>query len=453
MAISKGNILIIDDDIDVLETARMFLKQYFTKTEICSDPSDLMSRVSKIPYDVIVLDMNFRKGRNDGEEGFYWLQRILEYDPDAVVIFITAYGEIDLAVKAIKLGATDFILKPWKNQKLLGTIMAGWKLRKSKKEVQKLQEATMHIQESIRNEFSGMVGTSPAMTRVFDLISKVSDTDANIIIHGENGTGKELVARALHTNSSRRKLPFITVDLGAVTETLFESELFGHVKGAFTDARNDRIGSFEMASGGTLFLDEIGNISLKAQAKLLTVLENRTVRKVGSGTDIDIDIRVVSATNRNLAEMVQEGSFRQDLLYRLNTVEIQIPPLRSRKEDIPVLAKHFYSIYNKKYRKGDAIPNPRELEKLNNHTWPGNVRELQHAIERFVILGVKQLEGINTIASSAKSLSSSPKTLDQMEKEFILQSLEENNGNVSRTAKILGLTRTAMYRRMKKYGI
>ncbi len=451
MTQSKGNILIVDDDIDILETARMFLKQYYTRIDITQDPSQIPSKISRVLYDVILLDMNFRKGRNDGEEGFYWLSRILEFDPDAVVILITAYGEIDLAVKAIKEGAIDFVLKPWKNQKLLATVMAGWNLKKSKKEVKRLQETNQRIQD--QRYSTGIVGSSEEIKKVNDLIVKVADTDANILILGENGTGKELVARALHTQSHRVNQPFIKVDAGAIPESLFESEIFGHVKGAFTDAKQDRIGSFEMASGGTLFLDEIGNINLAMQAKLLSVLENKSIRKVGSNTDIEIDVRIVAATNASLTDLVVKGEFRQDLLYRLNTLEILVPALRQRRGDIRELFIYFFKMFCKKYHKDLPDVSDNILSEIEAYNWPGNVRELQHAVERAIILESNGLSADDLIARTSIKADQHPQTLNEMERSFIIRSLDENGGNVTLTAKKLGLTRTAMYRRLKKYGL
>ena len=455
MTLSKGNILIIDDDIDVLETARMFLKQYYTRVDISPDPTKIPGIISKNHYDVILLDMNFRKGRNDGVEGFYWLDRILEYDPEAVVILITAYGEIDLAVKAIKKGATDFVLKPWKNQKLLGTVMSGWKLRMSKIEVKKLKDTARYISRGQNNGISGIIGKSTAMLKVFDLIKKVSATAANVLILGENGTGKELVARAVHEESDRKDNQFIKVDMGAMPETLIESELFGHVKGAYTDAKEARTGSFELASGGTIFLDEIGNISLNAQAKILTVLENRIIKKIGSNIPFELDVRIVAATNNLIYDMVNEGSFRQDLLYRLNTVEIFVPPLRDRKDDVPLLTDHYFTLFSIRYKKKGVTISSGVIEKLINYNWPGNVRELQHAVERAVILNDNNVITDSELFIQKQEQGSvlSSKTIHDMEKNFILHSLKENGGNVTQTAKVIGLTRTALYRRLHKYGI
>lgn len=454
---TAANILIVDDDRDVLETARMFLKQEFSSVDIEEDPSKIAAYFDIKDYDVILLDMNFKKGTNDGEEGFFWLSEILKIDPQAIVILITAYGEVDLAVQAMKQGATDFVLKPWKNQKLLGTILSALQLRKSKKEIVRLKHTQHTLHRDGTDIFENFIGRSPAIQRVKDLINKVAETDADVLILGENGTGKELVARAIHHGSLRKEETFIHVDLGAISETLFESELFGHAKGAFTDAKQDKPGRFELAHGGSIFLDEIGNLSLPLQAKLLTALQSRRIRRVGSNREMEIDFRLVCATNMPLYEMVQEQRFRQDLLYRINTVEIRMPSLKERQDDIPLLTEHFLSIYAHKYHKKGLTANHQTLEKLKNYHWPGNIRELQHAVERAVILSeestIKSIESFISPATSTKKVASEPKTLDEMERDFILQTLEKNDGNVTATAKILGLTRTALYRRMNKYNL
>jgi DNA-binding NtrC family response regulator len=453
----SAKILIIDDDRDILETARMFLKQEFSHVQIEQNPEKIPMLIHEIEYDVILLDMNFKMGVNDGEEGFYWLNQILKSDPDAVVILITAYGEVDLAVKAMKHGATDFVLKPWKNQKLLGTILSAWQLRRSKKEVEKLKVTQEKLSDTIDQPFVDFIGESPAVQRVHELVDRVAITDADVLILGENGTGKELVARAIHRKSLRKNKVFISVDLGAITETLFESELFGHVKGAFTDARQDKPGRFELASGGTIFLDEIGNLSMGLQSKILTVLQNRKVQRVGSTQEIPVDFRLICATNMPLNEMVYEKKFRQDLLYRINTVEIRVPPLRERTEDISLLADHYLIVYGKKYKRPGMKIEKSVIQKMKKYFWPGNIRELQHAVERAVILSEERT--INTAellinSGTVKSKSENPpRTLEEMEKIFILQSLDDNNGNVSQTALALGMTRTALYRRMKKHGI
>lgn len=454
---SPGNILIIDDDRDVLETARMFLKQEFSNVAIEENPEEIVTHLDQNEFDVILLDMNFNKGINDGEEGFFWLNKILQIDPQAVVILITAYGEVDLAVKAMKSGATDFVLKPWKNQKLLGTILAAMQLRKSKKELEKAKLTQEKLSSDMDVAYFDFVGSSPAIQRVRDLIDRVAKTDADILILGENGTGKELVARAIHRQSLRSDNVFITVDLGGITETLFESELFGHVKGAFTDAKQDKPGRFEIASTGTLFLDEIGNLSLPLQSKLLTVLQQRKIQRVGSSKEIEVDFRLICATNMPLYDMIYEKKFRQDLLYRINTVEIRVPSLRERADDIPELIEHFLLLYGKKYKRPGIKIDKSILSKLKKYPWPGNIRELQHAIERAVILTEgKTILSADLLINNVPSRPSEPTqqlTMDEMEKRFIIQSLDDHDGNVSKTAQSLGMTRTALYRRMKKYKI
>lgn len=452
-----AKILIVDDDRDILETARMFLKQEFSHVQIEENPQRIPSLIKAAEYDVILLDMNFKIGVNDGEEGFFWLGEIMKADPQAVVILITAYGEVDLAVKAMKHGATDFVLKPWKNQKLLGTIMAALQLRQSKKEVEKLKLTQEKLSNTIDQPYIDFIGDSPAIQRVHELIDRVAATDADVLILGENGTGKELVARAIHRNSLRKDKVFISVDLGAITETLFESELFGHVKGAFTDARQDKPGRFELASGGTIFLDEIGNLSMALQSKLLTVLQQRKVQRVGSTQEIPVDFRLICATNMPLNEMVYEKKFRQDLLYRINTVEIRVPPLRERVDDITLLCDHFLQGYGKKYKRQGMKIDKAVLQKMKKYFWPGNIRELQHAVERAVILSedrvITSSELLISGSAAKPKQDSPPRTLEEMEKIFILQSLDDNGGNVSQTAIALGMTRTALYRRIKKHGI
>lgn len=451
---TKANILIVDDDLDVLETARMFLKQEFSSVDIDQDPEKIPGYFEIKDYDVILLDMNFKRGVNDGKEGFHYLSKILELDPDAIVILITAYGEVDLAVKAMKLGAMDFVLKPWKNQKLLATILSALEHRKSRKEIVRLK-ATQ--QQNYTTGFENFIGNSPAIKKVKDLTQKVAKTDANVLILGENGTGKELVAKAIHQHSLRSNESFVNVDLGAITESLFESELFGHVKGAFTDAKTDKIGRFEMAQGGTLFLDEMGNLPMSLQVKLLTALQNQKITRVGSSKETNVDFRLISATNMNIHEMVNEGDFRQDLLYRINTVEIKLPALRERTEDIPLLVEHFKSIYSKKYQKPDVEIDEDIIIKLTSYQWPGNIRELQHAVERAIILADSNtIDSLDSfINHSSVNIQSTPDvvTLDDMEKAFIQKTLNENDGNVTQSARQLGLTRTAMYRRMNKYGL
>jgi two-component system, NtrC family, response regulator HydG len=366
-----GKILMIDDDEDVLLAAKMLLKKYGYQVIIEKNPNKIPFLLNNDTYDVILLDMNFSKDTTSGKEGFEWLKQIKEKDASAVVIMITAFGDVEMAVRALKEGATDFVLKPWQNEKLIATISTAIRLKKSYNEVDKLRKAKEMLEEQISQPFRDIIGNSPAIKEVFSLIDKVAKTDANILILGENGTGKELIARAIHQKSMRKDSSFVSVDMGAITETLFESELFGHKKGAFTDAREDRPGRFELANGGTLFLDEIGNLSLSLQSKLLTALQSRQVTRVGSNNSMEVDIRLICATNMNLHQMVKDGKFRQDLLYRINTVEITIPPLTERGDDIPMLANHFLNYYSKKYRKDVLSISADAMTKLKKYPWPG----------------------------------------------------------------------------------
>ncbi len=451
----KANILIVDDDLDVLQTAQIILKQEFSRIETLDDPRGIPGKITRNTYDAILLDMNFRKGLNDGREGMYWLDRILEVDKEAVVILITAYAEVDLAVKAIKEGATDFIMKPWKNQKLIATVHAALKLGSSRKKIQQMRDTQSHIQESSDRRFQDFIGESPQIGRVRDLIDKVANTDASVLILGENGTGKELVARAIHRKSHRHNEVFMGVDLGAIPTSLFESELFGHLRGAFTDARENKAGKILAANGGTLFLDEIGNLPPEGQIKMLRTLQNREVTPVGSENSEEVDFRLISATNMPVYDMIQEGTFRQDLLYRINTVEIMLPALRERKEDIPLLARHFIDIFCKKYGKPVMELEKDSLQSLKEYHWPGNIRELQHAIERAIILSENASISMEDLFPRAANLRVSGKehTLEEHEKQYIQQVLDNNNGHVTNTAKTLGLTRTALYRRLNKYGL
>ncbi len=448
----------IDDDEDVLLAAKMLLKKQNHHVIIEKNPKKIPFLLNNDTYDVILLDMNFSKDITSGKEGFYWLEQILERDPQAVVILITAFGDVEMAVRALKDGATDFILKPWQNEKLVATISTALRLRKSFIEVDKLKKAKELLEEQISKPFSEIIGNSQAIKDVFGLVERVAKTDANVLIMGENGTGKELIARAVHQHSLRKENNFISVDMGAITETLFESELFGHKKGAFTDAREDRSGRFEIANGGTLFLDEIGNLSLSLQSKLLSVLQTRQVTRVGSNQAIPIDIRLVCATNMPLHQMVQEGTFRQDLLYRINTVEIHVPPLCDRIEDIPLLADHFVATYAKKYNKKVTNISGEALTKLKRYPWPGNIRELQHAIERAIIMTDStslQEEDFPFGRSMANSSNQDTDTLnlDDVEKAAIAKALQLHAGNISKAAEELGLTRASLYRRMEKYGL
>ena len=458
MSNTIGKILAIDDNEDILFALKLLLKNHVELIQTETNPERIPELLNNETFDVILLDMNFTKDAISGQEGFDWLNKIIEIDKDAVVVFITAYGDAEKAVKAIKAGATDFVLKPWQNEKLLATISSAIKLRRSKSEASDLKKKQTEISAIQDQPFHEFIGNSPEMQQVFSTIKKVAKTDANIFILGENGTGKELVARALHRNSSRKDEVFISVDLGSIAETLFESELFGHMKGAFTDAKKDKPGRFEIASGGTLFLDEIGNLSLPMQAKLLTVIERREITRVGANKAKNIDARLICATNNDIYEMVQNESFRQDLLYRINTVEIHLPPLRDRVSDIPLLANHFLDIYSKKYRKKIKGISADALKRLTQYQWPGNVRELQHSLERAVIMSdsdIIQTEDFLLSSRSEKSAEIEIDTynLDEVEKNIIVKVLKQNQGNVTQAASILGLTRTSLYRRMEKYGL
>ena len=456
---SFKKILIVDDDRDVLLAARLFLKQHAERVDTEADPNQIPHLLQNEIYDVILLDMNFARDATSGKEGFHWLSRILEIDPAAVVILITAYGGVETAVQAIKEGATDFVLKPWQNEKLLATLSAAARLRRSQLEVDQLRAQQEQLHADLDGQFPDMVGISQAMRAVFDTIQKVGATDANVLILGENGTGKDVVARALHRQSARASEAFIRVDLGAVPESLFESELFGHKKGAFTDAKKDRAGRFEIASGGTLFLDEIGNLSLPLQAKLLTALENRTVTRLGNNRAIAIDVRLICATNMPIHDMVASRAFRQDLLYRINTVELHLPPLRDRIEDIPLLAAAFLETHGQKYSKPGIVIQPAAFEHLKNYNWPGNIRELQHAIERAVIMnenGILQASdfplGVSEPAAG-DDIHFDDYNLQRVEKTVIRKAIEKHHGNISHAAHELGLTRSALYRRLEKYGL
>ncbi|GAF04515.1 sigma-54-dependent transcriptional regulator [Saccharicrinis fermentans] len=453
----NGRILAVDDNEDILFALKLLLKSHVEVVKTESNPANIENILKSETFDVILLDMNFTKDAISGQEGFQYLQKILDIDPAAVVLFITAYGDVEKSVKAIKAGATDFILKPWQNEKILATISSAVKLRQSRNEVHDLKEKQHEMQSIMDQPFADFIGVSPAMQKVFNTIKKVAQTDANVLILGENGTGKELVARALHRNSVRNKEAFISVDLGALSETLFESELFGHVKGAFTDAKADRPGRFELAEQGTIFLDEIGNLSLPFQAKLLTVLERREVTRVGANKPKPIDIRLISATNMPLKDMAGQDEFRMDLLYRLNTVEIELPPLRERPEDIPVLAEHFLNIFSKKYKKTARVGKS-ALNKMLHYQWPGNVREFQHVLERAVILSEGPVLSEDDLQlsppkSSSDGIELASYNLDEVERSIIEKVLRMNSGNISKAASELGLTRTSLYRRMEKYGL
>lgn len=456
---NMGKILVVDDNKDLLIAAKILLKQQFSIVHTEQNPENITQLLMNENYDVIMLDMNFSKDATSGNEGFFWLKKVLELDPNAIVIMITAFGDIELAVKAVKEGAFDFILKPWQNEKLLATISAAVKLRSSRTENLQLKSFQMQISIDSDSKLNDFIGESPAMMEVFNKIQKVAKTDANVLILGENGTGKELAARAIHHNSDRADQLFVSVDLGAITESLFESELFGYAKGAFTDAKEVRAGRFEISNNGTLFLDEIGNLPPVLQAKLLTAIEQKKIARVGSNKYLPINNRIICATNMPIYEMVKRNEFRQDLLYRINTVEIQLPPLRERLEDIPVLSKHFLNIFAHKYRKQKITLSPSALKKLQSYHWPGNIRELQHTIERSLIMCDSNILNAQDFllsrqdTKSQEVLSLEQLNLGNIEKMVIQKALTKNEGNISKTANELGLTRTSLYRRMGKFNL
>jgi two-component system, NtrC family, response regulator HydG len=452
MNLKNSSILIVDDDPDVLTAVRLLMKTEVKTVATEKNPENLRWHLSKDKFDVILLDMNFSSTINTGNEGIYWLNEIKKTGSEAAVIMITAYGDIDLAVRSLKDGAADFVVKPWHNEKLISTIKETLKRKGGKPGL----STELQTDSIVGNE---LLGESSVMKDIFFKIEKIAPTDANILILGENGTGKDLIAKAIHQQSMRSGKPYVKVDVGALTESLFESELFGHRKGAFTDAREDRSGRFEMASGGTLFLDEIGNIPLHLQAKLLSVLQNRQVTRLGSNESIPVDIRLVCATNVPLSELANETRFRKDLIYRINTVEITIPPLRRRENDIILLANHFCRLYSDKYMKPVLDFDASALEKLLNYHYPGNVRELQYTIERAVIMAdgdVLQAKDIifSPLESSASGTNEPGEMkLSAVEKNTILRVIEKHHGNITKAAKELGLTRTALYRRISKYDI
>jgi DNA-binding NtrC family response regulator len=446
MQLKNAKILIVDDNQDVLTALRLLLKPFVDKVIVEKQPGNLASLLSNTRFDAVILDMNFNGLVNTGNEGIFWLKKIKEITPNTDVILITAYGDMELAIRSLKVGASDFIVKPWQNQKVIESLQEIIQNRKDEKSIKSVTNGTK------------IIGESEAVQKVFQKIYKVAPTDANILILGENGTGKDLVAKVIHENSNRKNNPFIKVDVGALTSTLFESELFGYKKGAFTDAREDRKGRFEAAQGGTLFLDEIGNISLNQQARLLTVLQNRQISPLGSNEIIPIDIRLICATNLDISELSNESKFRKDLIYRINTVDFIIPPLRMRGNDITMLTKHFLDLYCEKYTKGPFKLDLGFLSKLKNHIFPGNVRELQFVVERAVIMAEGTLLTENDLSFSA--IESKVETneledtrLETVEKNTILKVIDKNRGNISKSAKELGITRAALYRRLEKYDL
>lgn len=450
----KGTILIVDDNKSILSALEILLLSEYQTVYSISNPNQISSFPHLKNVDIVLLDMNFSAGVNTGNEGLFWLKEIKKKNLGISVIMMTAYGDIELAVNALKEGASDFILKPWSNERLLTTLKSTYLLKKSKKEIESLKQKQQSLKEVINQRKNFIVGNSKALNKVLMLAHKVANTDVNVLITGENGTGKELIARELHYKSSRKEEIFINVDMGAISESLFESELFGHVKGAFTDAKEHRIGKFEAANGGTLFLDEIGNLSLAMQAKLLSVIQNREITKVGSNVSIPIDIRLVCATNSNLANMVNEGQFREDLLYRLNTIHLEIPPLRERDQDILVLADFYLEKFALKYGKHPLAIEDSAKEKLMSYHWPGNIRELRHTIERAVILSEgNKLQGADFLLQ-AKNTSPENQwkgTLDEMERLMITNALHKHFGNYTAAANQLGVSRQTLYNKVKKW--
>ena len=456
----KAGILVIDDDSDILLSAKLFLKNRFSNVLTSNHPTELNKLLSTEKIDLIFLDMNYRVGFNDGKEGLYWLKHIKEVNPDMVVILMTAYGEVELAVEAIKSGAFDFILKPWSNEKFLATINSGLAFRKSKKKGKSSKFTSLTSEEDNRKEYKSVVGKSTKIKELLRKVEKVGQTDANVLILGENGTGKQHIAREIHRISNRKEGPFIHVDLGSLTENLFESELFGYKKGAFTDAKEDKEGRFEIAENGSIFLDEIGNLPINLQSKILSSIQDRTYTRLGDTVERKFNARLIFATNAPLHKWVKEGKFREDLMYRINTVEITIPPLRDRKEDIPDFITFYFDLYTEKYMKDSLVLPEEVMEMLCNYTWPGNIRELQHAIERGVIMS----DGAR-LKKEDFNLSNSPVTavdhvdniddlnLEKVEKLLIEKAILKYHGNISKAAAELGLTRAALYRRMEKHNI
>ena len=457
--LTDTTVLVIDDEEDILFTIKMLLKKHIGSVFTESNPFHLPRLIRQHQPDLILLDLNFRSSATTGEEGLNWLAKIKEVSPETQVIIITAHGDVEIAVRALKQGATDFIEKPWHNEKLLSTVRSTLELALSRREIGRLEQTRAALTDELQALTGQIVGRSEAMQSIFRTIEKVAKTDANVLILGENGTGKEMVARAIHQASPRRNEVFVKVDVGSIPESLIESELFGHKKGAFTDAREDRQGRFEAAQNGTLFLDEIGNLSLQAQSKFLSAIQNMAVTPVGSNRPVAVDFRLICATNESLSERVVERSFRQDLLYRINTVEIHVPPLRERIGDIPVLVGHFVGLFQEKYRKEDLAVAPEALRLLERHPWPGNVRELQHALERAIILSDSDLllpEDFRFLGNEPELPEGDPAStlnIEEMERKLILQALQIHKGNISKAADDLGLTRAALYRRLDKFGL
>jgi len=452
----NGKILIVDDKKSVLTALEMLVQTEFDEVFTINNPNLLISTIESENIDIVLLDMNFRAGINSGNEGMFWLKEIQKSDPNVVVIMITAHGDVELAVKAVKEGAFNFILKPWDNNKLLSSLHSAMQLRKSRIENTILKNSESNLKKELSLSNYHLIGESKPMLEVLNLVKKVAKTDADILITGENGTGKELIAREIHKISNRKNEILLTVDMGAISDSLFESELFGHKKGAFTDAKQDRIGKFETANNGTIFLDEIGNLSMSLQAKILTVLQNRTVTKLGDNKPISINIRLISATNRDIGVMISEGNFREDLLYRINTIKIELPPLRERENDIILLAEYYLKKYSDKYGKPGLKISEKAKRKLLKYSWPGNVRELQHSIEKAVILSEGNIlhdYSFSLNQNLIKNHNLKNLTIEEMEKKMILDCIDNEKGNMSAVSKKLGITRQTLYNKLRKYEI
>lgn len=449
---AEGNLLIVDDNPGALSALKLFLQHEFRVVMTLKKPDMIPEILETNPVDIILLDMNYSAGVNTGSEGLFWLKKIKELNDDIEVVMFTAYGDVGIAVKALKMGAADFVLKPWENEKLLATLKSALRLRYSRIEINHLKQREQSFKDNFSPDVPVIIGSSPAMLHVMEIVAKVASTDANILITGENGTGKEVIAKEIHRRSSRASELMVSVDMGTITESLFESELFGHVKGSFTDAKQDRIGKFQLADKSTLFLDEIGNLSLSLQSKLLTVLQSRTVVPVGSNKAIPIDIRLLSATNCPIEKMVSEKTFREDLMYRLNTIHINVPPLRERGDDIEWLAAHFLKQFEKKYRKKNMRLDSAAIRKLKRYPWPGNVRELQHTIEKAVILASKDILGPDDFEfkEDFSSLNEDMFTLEQMEQRLITAALSKHHDNLTLAAKQLGISRQTLYNKIKR---
>lgn len=457
MSKSKGKILIVDDDEYVLLSIKLLMEQQYETVTTTFTPQQIPALLDRHTYDAVLLDMNFRKGDTASTEGLFWLRKIKATHPETQVILMTAYGEIDLAVEAMKEGAIDFVAKPWENEKLNATVANAVALSTEKRNVKQLKSKQRTISSAIDSQYPTLVGHSASIQNILKVVDKVSGTHADVLILGENGTGKEVLARTIHRNSTRAEEVFISVDLGSLSDTLFESELFGHKKGAFTDAKEDRLGRIEAAHGGTLFLDEIGNLSAGLQSKLLSFLQSRQVVRVGTNHPVEVDVRVICATNSDLHSLVKEGQFREDLLYRINTVEITMPPLRERPEDVPMLAEYFFNLFCRKYQKQIQPLDDRVTKLLQQNPWPGNIRELQHALERAVIMNdtgiLSEVDFQNLKSAEAHPTDFDELNLEKVEAWAIRTAIKKHHGNVSHAARELGLSRGALYRRIERYGI